>query len=212
MPKNNFIMKKLIYFCILIVCFSCKPTEPPVLTHDFKKQLRGEYKILSANIDIPLDLNFDGEANTDLFREITCITTWDNTGLDNLQKSIIKIVWQNYSYFVDIWTTLFYSHLQTTNDIGCYHLTNRGLYKVEVNEQTKTIIIPKIVECDDCGYWEYNYNDDGFSGGSSIGRLDSVIYKNDTLTLYYMKKYPITPDLNPEYATTQMCLIYEKIK
>ena len=63
-------MKKLIYFCILIVCFSCKPEvlvpEPP-----YSERVVGNYNVAEQMyMSKPLDLNLDGNATIDLFYEL----------------------------------------------------------------------------------------------------------------------------------------------
>jgi len=89
-------MKKLIYFYILIVCFSCKPEvlvpEPP-----YSERIVGNYNIAEQiYMNKPLDLNLDGNIDISLYEELKV----DRVGFryDNISLSPALDQPQGYFY------------------------------------------------------------------------------------------------------------------
>jgi hypothetical protein len=72
-------VKKTFYIlAIASLLFACNKGDDPVIfdnsEHLLLDQMKGRYNLEQLYTDVPLDLNFDGEYNTDLYLEIDCVT------------------------------------------------------------------------------------------------------------------------------------------
>lgn len=70
-------MKKILYTLVLITAFGCSNNDDETAQEntEFLNQVLGMYEIRAAYTDISVDLNNDGEANTNLFYEVTYCTS-----------------------------------------------------------------------------------------------------------------------------------------
>ena len=81
---------KLLSFSLSLLLISCQ-NKSEIEIHDFAEEIVGDYEFVSATLADPFDLNFDGEFNTDLTKEITC-----NLGpFEYSFDSNLKVYWLN---------------------------------------------------------------------------------------------------------------------
>ena len=113
----------LMVFVVFVIC-SCKEKEEPQKdTHEFLQQMAGDYLLFEAIIDQPLDLNFDGIANTDLYEEIT-----KTLGTTDLYNADAKVRW-SYVYFSDdVIVSIMFDKFDSHYDYGHDQLLYPGWY------------------------------------------------------------------------------------
>lgn len=70
-------MKKILYMLLAIVILSCQKEDdlstPKVEENELLKKMAGKYYLVKMYTDVPVDLNFDGVYQTNMFVEIDCL-------------------------------------------------------------------------------------------------------------------------------------------
>lgn len=205
-------MKKKLFFSLLcsLILLSCNNNKV-IETHDFAEEVIGDYEFVSATLTDPFDLNFDGEFNTDLTKEITC-----NFGpYEYSFDSNLKVYWlneqvkENNLLIVPLKTFYtYYDHgHQEQMYPGCYDMRTimRSWY---IHEDERRI---EMVRHDDDLKINYT-SEDCMWGYQIIGYCESAEYENGYLTITWSKKFPRSAEDHPnDYERTTLIHVYKKI-
>lgn len=188
---------------LMLLLIGCKPPDVED-SHEFMKKVQGNYRLIEATIDKPLDLDFDGTAHTDLLQELTCYE-WGS--LKSARP--LQLYWNDYYQFNSIFVNFdviysvydnVYSRLL---EPGCYTVVTFGL-SLHVDNQTKTIAIQKTDNAE--------YENFGIVNEQSYGHLDSVRWSNNCLYTFWTKQFPTSATDQPkDYSEVTMQLTYERL-
>ncbi|MDR0830350.1 MAG: hypothetical protein LBN95_09635 [Prevotellaceae bacterium] len=177
--------KKLFLLLIVLIFGSCNrtPEEPKIdtaaTTREFAKtKIAGKYSVAKQMSDIPVDLNLDGIANTDLSKEFTCV--WGN--YEYSTRMIFDGLNENENACFKVEAVVLYNVVDYNREPaeqGCFN------YWVKYYQYEMTSISPATFE------FEFYYNKGGREHywEELFGVPKNLSWQNDTLYFEFQKDF-----------------------
>lgn len=183
---------KLLLLFGLFLLTSCKNEPEPALTFS-EEIVRLCNKITEVSIDRPLDINNDGIANTDLFKEIRK-TKFNGNGL------LVRTIKDEENYCIARFNLAFATDFDEINN-NFYYSFLGAAYVIEPNNKTRNIDIIERIDYDER---QEQYQE-------LFVQFDSIVFDNGTFHLTVQQNYPVWNDTNKDFQWERVTVRYSYV-